>query len=136
MTPAASAARKPTLEKVLQVLEGLFGLPVWAERIEDPLIDHLLVGVLATEVEPEQARAGVRAMSSVFLDMNEARSSPLAELEQVLAPHVPEDRRRPVCSIVRMALQDVWDGTHGLDLEPLRGRDPEDMERCWRILTI
>ena len=43
-----------------------------------------------------------------------------------MAPHVPAEVRRAACSAVRMALQDVWDGAHGLDLEPLRGRDPED----------
>ena len=125
-TKTRASARRPTLDDVLQVLAKLHGSPVYSDRVDDPLIDHLLVGVLGCHVEPAEARAGVGALSEAFLDLNEARSSPLGELEEVLAPHVPAEKRRDACAALRMALQDVWDGTHGLDLEPLRGRDPAD----------
>ena len=126
MAAARTTTRKPTLDGALAVLKKLAGTPAWAERPEDPLLDHLLVAVLGWHVDADSARAGVRALSRVFLDMNEARSSPLSELGEVLKPHVPAEKLRQVCWDVRMALQDVWDGVHSLDLEPLRGSDPED----------
>jgi hypothetical protein len=125
-TKTRASAKKPALDDVLQVLAKLYGSPVYSDREDDPLIDHLLVGVLGCHVEPAEARAGVGALSEAFLDLNEARSSPLGEIEEVLAPHIPAEKRRAACGALRMALQDVWDGTHGLDLEPLRGRDPAD----------
>jgi hypothetical protein len=124
--PAGAPAKKPTLAQILDALEGLHGKPVLLDRLEDPLIDHLLVAVLGLYTAEKDAREGVRALSQAFLDMNEARASPLAELKQVLEPHLPAERLEKAAYDVRMALQDVWDGCHGLDLESLRGRTPED----------
>jgi hypothetical protein len=123
---ARVASKKPTLDEVLEVLDEIHGAPVHSERLEDPLLDHLLVGVLSRIVGPSKAREAIRAVSEAFLDFNEARVSPLSELQQVLSPYVPEEKLRTAAWDLRMTLQDVYDGTHGLDLEPLRGRDPED----------
>jgi hypothetical protein len=126
MPTAKAPARKPTLAEVLGVLEKIAGSPMSAERAEDPLLDHLLVGVLGRHAGQEKARQGIRALSEAFLDFNEVRSSPLFEIEEILKPFVPPGTTRKAAWDVRMALQDVFDGTHGLDLEPLRSREPED----------
>ncbi len=132
---AKASPKKPTLEEALSVLEALFPPIALAERVEDPLIDHLMVAVLGWHLGEAQARACVRAISRVFIDMNEARGSPLQELETVVKPFVPEGKDvRVVCWDLRMALQDVWDAAHGLDLEPLRGREPEDQRNFVRDL--
>jgi hypothetical protein len=126
MTAVRVPTRKPTLVEVLKILESLHGSPMQAERADDPLVDHLLVGVLGLHAGEAKARQAVRALSETFLDFNEVRSSPLSELAEALNPHLPEGKVRKAAEDVRMALQDVYDGTHGLDLEPLRGREPED----------
>jgi hypothetical protein len=126
MATAKAPPRKPGLPEVLDVLEKIAGTPMSAERPEDPLVDHLLVGVLGRHAGQEKARQGIRALSEAFLDFNEVRSSPLFEIEEILKPFVPAGTTRKAAWDVRMALQDVFDGTHGLDLEPLRGREPED----------
>jgi hypothetical protein len=105
-----------------------------AARPEDPLVDHLLVGVLGLHAGQEKAREGIRALSQAFLDFNEVRSSPLFEIEEILEPFVPPEKTRKAAWDVRMALQDVYDGTHGLDLEPLRGREPEDQRHFLKEL--
>src|SRR5206468_1603423 len=56
---AKAPPKKPTIQDVLGVLEGLFGTPLHAERPEDPLLDHLLVGVLGTHAGLAKAREGV-----------------------------------------------------------------------------
>jgi hypothetical protein len=122
----AKVARKPSLDQALDVLEKLHGPALLAPRAEDPIIDHLVVAVLGRHAGLEKAREAVHALSDAFLDMNEVRVSPLYELEEVLKPFVPAGTSRAAAWDVRMALQDVYDTTHGLDLEPLRGRDPED----------
>jgi endonuclease III len=125
------------LHEAIEVLEKEYGRPRGAEHDEDPLLDHLLVGVLTEWVDRERAQRAVRALSESFLDLNETRVSPLHELAEVLAPvfgsaaaeHVP-----PAALAFRTALQDVYDATHGLDLEPLRGREPEDVRKFLKEL--
>ena len=114
---------------MLKILEKLTGKPAFADNPDDPLIDHLMVCVLATHMEPKQAREAVRALSGGALDFNEIRVSPLYEIEKIIKPHVPKDVLRIAANDVRMSLQDVWDNSHGLDLEPIRGRLPEDQRQ-------
>jgi hypothetical protein len=125
---ARPPGKKPSLEQVLAALETLYGLPQYAERPDDPLLDHLLVGVLSTYAGTAKAREALRALSGTYLDLNELRISPKNEIEHALAPFVPAERLPQAAWDLRMTLQDVFDGTHGLDLEPLRGRDPEDLK--------
>jgi hypothetical protein len=125
---ARPPGKKPTLEQILATLESLYGRPEHAERPDDPLLDHLLVGVLSIHAGPAKAREALRTLSGSYLDLNELRVSPKSEIEQALAPFVPADRLPKAAWDLRMTLQDVFDGTHGLDLEPLRGRDPEDLK--------
>lgn len=125
---ARPAGKKPSLPEVLQVLEKLHGPPLHAERPEDPLLDHLLVGVLALHAGLEKARDAVRHLSATYLDFNELRVSGKTEIQQALEAFVPAERLPQAAWDLRMALQDVYDGTHGLDLEPLRGRDPDDLK--------
>ncbi len=134
MPNTKAPARKPTLAEALGVLEKIAGAPMAAERPEDPLLDHLLVGVLGLHAGEEKARQGIRALSQAFLDFNEVRSSPLFEIEEILKPFVPAGTTRKAAWDVRMALQDVYDGTHGLDLEPLRNRDPDDQRTFLKAL--
>jgi hypothetical protein len=122
----AKTAKRPPLPGVLDAIEPIFGAPAFTERPDDPLLDHLLVAALAPRVGAAAARECVRALTAAFLDLNEARSSPIFELVEVLKSHVPSERASEVAHDVRMVLQDVWDGTHGLDLEPLRSRDAHD----------
>ena len=131
---ATKTSKKPTLPDVLDLLEKQFGLPPVVEHADDPLLDQLLVGVLIAHVDVAAARAIVRGMSERFLDFNEARVSPLYELEEILAPHVPKENLRAVAWNLRMTLQDVYDGSHGLDLEPLRGAPPEVQRKFLRSL--
>jgi hypothetical protein len=128
MMVARPAGKKPTLAQVLDLLESLHGLPFHSERPEDPLLDHLLVGVLATYSGLSKAREALRALSASYLDFNAIRGSPKGEIQQALAPFVPAEKLAEAAWDLRMALQDVYDGTHGLDLEPLRGREPEDLK--------
>jgi chemotaxis protein histidine kinase CheA len=129
-----ASGRKPALPQVLDALQEMFGAPEFSEREEDPLLDHLLVAVLARHLGGKAAREAIRAVSAAFLDLNEARNSPVYELVEVLRPFVPPERLRDVAYEFRMTLQDVWDGTHGLDLEPLRGRAPEDQRKFLKDL--
>ncbi|MGE0193012.1 MAG: hypothetical protein AB7T63_13330 [Planctomycetota bacterium] len=133
MAASAATKKKPTLAEVLDVLEGIFGAPPQPERLEDPLLDHLLVAVLTPHMGQPAARDALRAISGAFLDLNEIRVCGLAEIEPFLAA-VPAASRRQAAWDLRMALQDVYDGTHGLDLEPLRGRSPEDMRKFLKAL--
>lgn len=136
--PAASSAsgpmfprptgKKPSLEDALEVLADLAGTPVHLEHPDDPLLDHLLVGVLAQHTTAAKAKEALRALSAAYLDLNELRVSGKGEIEKALAELVPAERLTQASWDLRMALQDVYDATHGLDLEPLRGRDPEDLK--------
>jgi hypothetical protein len=123
---AKAPAKKPSLSEAIELVEKMHGPPLHAERSEDPLLDHLLVGVLGLRAGLEKGRAAVRALSESFHDFNEVRVSALFELATTLEPFVGEEQARAAAIDVRMTLQDVFDGTHGLDLEPLRGREPED----------
>ena len=125
---ARPAGKKPTLPQVLDLLESLFGLPVHSERLDDPLLDHLLVAVLSAHTSLGKAREALRSISQSYLDLNELRISGKAEIQSALAPFVPAEKLPQAAWDLRMALQDVYDGTHGLDLEPLRGREPEDLK--------
>lgn len=125
---ARPPGKKPSLPQVLDLLEGLFGLPVHSERPDDPLLDHLLVAVLSAHTGVGKAREALRALSSTYLDFNEVRISGRGEIQQALEPFVPVERLPRAALDLRMALQDVYDGTHGLDLEPLRGREPDDLK--------
>ncbi len=134
MTSAPAATKKkPNLAEVLDVLESLFGPPPEPERTEDPLIDHLLVAVMTPAMGQAAARDALRALSAAYLDWNEVRTCSLSELDPFLTA-VPAAKRRDAAWNLRMALQDVFDGTHGLDLEPLRGRTPEDMRKFLKVL--
>ena len=108
---AKTSTKKPSIAEVLKVLESMYGAPPSAERESDPLIDHLMVAVLTVHAGEPAARAAVRALSEAFLDFNEVRVSPLFELEKILDPHIPADVRRQAAADMRMALQDVYDGT-------------------------
>src|SRR5438105_8612881 len=130
-------AKRLKLPAVLEILEKRHGRPRTAERPEDPLLDHLLVGVLSMWVDRERAARAVRALSDSFLDLNEARVSPLHELTAVLEPVFgsgPGSHAAEAALAARNALQDVFDGTHGLDLEPLRGREPDDLKKFLKEL--
>lgn len=126
-------AKRLKLSEVLDILETTYGKPRTAEHPEAPLLDHLLVGVLTNWVDREKATRCIRAISENFLDLNEARVSPLAELTQVLHPWLGA-KSAEAANAVRVALQDVFDGTHGLDLEPLRGREPDDLRKFLKEL--
>lgn len=130
----AKSARKPSLVEVLAVLESQFGAPASTGVDEDPLLDHLLVAVLAPHTTEAKARQAVRAASEAFLDFNDLRVSPLAQIEAVIEPFVTAERRRQAAYDLRMALQDVYDSTHGLDLEPLRDRTPEAQRKFCKHL--
>lgn len=122
---AKVTGKKPTLDELLAVLEAKFGPPPTALKDDDPLQDHLLVLVLSQYTSVEKAQQVVKRFSEDFLDFNEIRVSPLVELEQILSDAVPKERLREAAWNFRMALQDVWDGSHGLDLEPIRSKAPE-----------
>ena len=128
------AGKKPTINEVLTLLEKQFGEPPLLETSDDPLMDHLLVAVLADYAGIDGAREIVRALSEQFLDFNEARVSPLFELEEVIAPWVKADRRREAANHLRYAMQDVWDGSHGQDLEPLRDAPPAEQRQFLKHL--
>src|SRR5436190_3588744 len=130
-------AKRLKLLAALEMLEKRYGRPRTAERDEDPLLDHLLVGVLTKWVDRERALKAIRAVTESFLDLNEARVSPLHELAAVLEPIFGASERanvREAAVEFRNALQDVFDGTHGLDLEPLRGREPDDLKKFLKEL--
>lgn len=126
-------AKRPKLSEVIVAFEKLYGRPRTAEHLDAPLLDHLLVGVLSLWVDRERAARAVRVLSESFLDLNEARVSPLAELKAVLEPAMGA-KSTEAAYAVRIALQDVYDGTHGLDLEPLRGREPDDLKKFLKEL--
>jgi endonuclease III len=126
-------AKRLKLGEALDALEKAYGKPRTAEHPDAPLLDHLLVGVLTAWVDRDRAVRALRALSESFLDLNEARVSPLAELQNVLHPFLGT-KSEEAAEALRVALQDVYDGTHGLDLEPLRGREPEDLKKFLRDL--
>jgi endonuclease III len=126
-------AKRLKLDQALEVLSKAHGKPRTAGRPEDPLLDHLLVGVLSFQADEERAARAVKALGEAFLDLNEVRVSPLAELASVLEPSLG-DASWEGAVLLRNALQDVFEGTHGLDLEPLRGREPEDQRKFLKEL--
>ena len=126
-------AKRLKLPEAIAALAKIHGEPRTAPRPADPLLDHLLVGVLSAESDLDRASRCVRAVSESFLDLNEARVSPLNELVAVLEPILGEKAKAAALHF-RTALQDVFDGTHGLDLEPLRGRDPDDLRKFLKEL--
>ncbi|MFO0932997.1 MAG: hypothetical protein U1E39_09845 [Planctomycetota bacterium] len=126
-------AKRLRLPEVVDLLEKAYGKPRTAEQPEAPLLDHLLVGVLTAWGDREKAGRALRALSESFLDLNEARVSPIAELTAVLHPFLGAKAEEAAHGL-RTALQDVYDGTHGLDLEPLRGRDPDDLKKFLKEL--
>jgi len=130
----AAKGKKPSLAEVLSLLEQEFGPPPSSAREEDPLLDHLLVAVMARYTDIESARAIVRGLSERFLDFNEARVSPLYELEEILTPYVPAEQRRKAAWHLRMGMQDVYEGSHGLDLEPMREATPEEQRAFLKSL--
>ena len=79
-------AKRLRLPEVVDLLEKAYGKPRTAEHPEAPLLDHLLVGVLTAWGDREKAGRALRALSESFLDLNEARVSPIAELTAVLHP--------------------------------------------------
>src|SRR5262245_12879032 len=121
------------LSEAVDILDKAYGRPRIAEHADAPLLGHLLVGVLTAWVDRDRAVRALRALNESFLDLNEARVSPLAELQNVLHPFLGS-KSEEAATALRIALQDVYDGTHGLDLEPLRGRDPEDLRKFLREL--
>jgi hypothetical protein len=126
-------AKRLKLPQAIEILSKHHGAARTAAKPEDPLLDHLLVGVLSAHVDAERAARAVRALSETFLDLNEARVSPLVEVASVLEPHLGDASHEAALEI-RNALQDVFEGTHGLDLEPLRGREPEDQRKFLKEL--
>src|SRR5262245_61578221 len=100
-------AKRLKLSEVLDVFEKAYGKPRTAESPEAPLLDHLIVGVLSNWVDREKAQRCIRALSESFLDLNEARVSPLAELTQVLHPWLGA-KSAEAAQAVRIALQDVF----------------------------
>lgn len=126
-------AKRLRLPEVVDLLEKAYGKPRTAEHPEAPLLDHLLVGVLTAFSDRDKVVRALRALSESFLDLNEARVSPIAELTAVLHPFLGTKAEEAAHGL-RAALQDVYDGTHGLDLEPLRGRDPEDLRKFLKEL--
>ena len=130
----AAKTKKTSINEVLTLLQKLYGPPPTGLRVEDPLLDHLLVATMLTYTNEAGAKAIVRGISERFLDFNEARVSPLYDLEPIIAPHVKADELRKAAWHLRMAMQDVWDGTHGLDLEPLRGASPENQRKFLKHL--
>lgn len=126
-------SKRPKLSEAVAAFEKLYGRPRTAEHADAPLLDHLLVGVLSLWVDRERAARATRVLSESFLDLNEARVSPLAELRAVLEPSLGA-KSVEAAYAVRIALQDVYDGTHGLDLEPLRGREPDDLKKFLKEL--
>ena len=126
-------AKRLKLAQALEILGRLHGRERTAARPEDPLLDHLLVSVLSADADTEKAARAVRALSESFLDLNEARVSPLAELTAVLEPSLGAAAPRAALA-ARTALQDVFEGTHSLDLEPLRGREPDDLRKFLKDL--
>jgi hypothetical protein len=120
--------KKPGLDDALEVLADLAGAPVHLERLDDPLLDHLLVGVLSQHTSATKAKEALRAISAAYLDLNELRVSGRGEIEKALEEFVAAEKLQAASWDLRMALQDVYDATHGLDLEPLRGREPEDLK--------
>jgi hypothetical protein len=126
-------AKRLKLPQAVEVLAKHHGAPRTAAKPEDPLLDHLLVGVLTAHVDGDRAARAVRALSDAFVDLNEARVSPLVELASVLEPQLGQAAHEAALD-VRNALQDVFEGTHGLDLEPLRGREPEDQRKFLKEL--
>lgn len=127
-------AKRLRLPALVDALEKQYGRPRTAERPEDPLLDHLLVGILSQWTDRERAARAARALADSFLDLNEARVSPLVELAAVFEPHMGKEKAMEAAPAARNALQDVFDGTHGLDLEPLRGRDPDDLKKFLKDL--
>jgi len=124
-------AKRLRFPEVLSLLEKAYGKPRTADHPEAPLLDHLLIGVLTLWVDRERAVRALRALAESFLDLNEARVSPIAELTNVLHPFLGSKAEEAAVGL-RTALQDVYDGTHGLDLEPLRGREPDDLRKFVR----
>lgn len=89
--------------------------------IEGSLLELGMYAVLLREVAPPRAVSIVQAMRKGYDDLNEARVAQAQELAEVIAPrgkgiahlakHVPAAR------LVKLYLQEVFQRTHGLDLD-------------------
>jgi len=107
------------IAKLLGQKDLLEGLP--DTGIEGSLLELGMYAVLLREVPPSRAVSIVQAMRKGYDDLNEARVAQAQELAETIAPrgkgiahlakHVPAAR------LVKLYLQEVFQKTHGLDLD-------------------
>ena len=110
------------------------GSPGRAEHPEAPLLDHLLVGVLSAWVDREKAGRASPCPLRVVPRPERGARLPARRAHGRARAVARRARRGEARDAARTALQDVYDGTHGLDLEPLRGREPDDLKKFLREL--
>ncbi|QDU67956.1 hypothetical protein [Engelhardtia mirabilis] len=107
--------------------EHQFPLPLPKAPVEGfDLLEHGMYMVLLEHLTPTQAEASVRSLRSTYVDWNELRVSQVQEIAQSIKTssrktgfELLNELRAPAMA-VKEYLQDVFQETHGLDLEFLR----------------
>jgi endonuclease III len=113
------------ISKILGKEDLLEGLP--ATGLEGNLLELGLQAVLLRELSPKLAAGAVSALRDAFEDYNEARVAQVQELAEVIAPrgkgmaHLA--KFTPAARLTKSYLQEVFQKTHGLELEFLN-EDP------------
>jgi len=103
---------------------------------EGTLLEQGIHLVLVGFLPAARARAAVEALRTEYVDWNEARVAQAQELAGLIAARGGSGAARlakylPAAREVKAFLQEVFQKTHGLDLEPLR----EDPQNAPRVIT-
>lgn len=117
-------------KKTDQVLELLAKVELPSGVPEPPkegsLLERGMILALLAHMSPQRAEAVVATLKKAYVDWNEARVAQAQELAQHLAGKSGKAGERgaklvPAANAIKAYLQEVFQRTHGLDLEFLRG---------------
>jgi endonuclease-3 len=108
----SSSNKAAVVEKVYAVLRKQYNAP--AKREPLPVIEELIMAVLADGATTEKADAVFQRLKQDYFDWNEVRVSAVAELQEHLGD-LPNPEQRAVR--LKGCLKHIFESTYGFDLE-------------------
>ena len=128
------------LLKLIAEVEPRHSLPKKHDR-QRPLIETVVILALMRNLTETQAEASLKAFKAAYVDWNEVRVSQVQELAQCIRTSSRKkgtallNEHREVCLTLKTLLQEVFQQTHGLDIEYLRGEDVDDTKILFEKAT-
>jgi hypothetical protein len=126
--------------KLIAEVEPRFPFPKKNDR-QRPLIETVVVLALMRHLTETQAEASLKAFKAAYVDWNEVRVSQVQELAQCIRTSSRKkgtallNEHREVCMTLKTLLQEVFQQTHGLDIEYLRGEEVDDTKLLFEKAT-